>query len=412
MGSRLPSSVFRLSDLLRSFFRDSLRSLRSHRRAKSRGISMIPALEHRQMLSGSTDITVNGGMGVHMAAIALPGGAQSFVGITLSPMPGLAYLDPDNSTQVIYDANGATTSDSFTFSYIDGMGMTDTYTVNITITGSGTGSGSGSGSGSASGSESGSGTGSAYSVSSGSGSGSGSSYVSAANTPPTIAGTSLRFAYPMYSGGVIYGSFEGDILDATPSGDTGFYDVEINTVAAESDEPTTDYTFTNANHSYDYSPMDFSVSGNIADSLTHVWARVIEYIGYPWQSTNGEAYAYGDWQWLEVEVDGTAPPNPWKMADRTTVQSGADYTVTGSGPPNDNTTATLELQKGTRNSAGNLVYAPGTPEQITVGANGKWTMTYTAATVPQGVVKLEYQFVFKWGNGPTQHKEDYFKIVP
>ena len=117
-------------------------------------------------------------------------------------------------------------------------------------------------------------------------------------------------------------------------------------------------------------------------------------------------------EYEEIEAVRFNAANVWKMEDRTNVQSGVDYTVTGSGIPNDNTTAKLQLQEKVTNSAGKKVWKNvGQPEQVTVGANGKWTMTYTADTVPQGTVFLERQFIFTWGDGPTEKKEDYFKIV-
>ena len=166
------------------------------------------------MLSGSTDISVDGGMGVHMAAIALPNGSQGFVGITTPAMCGMAYLDPDNSNQVIYNAGTCTTSDSFTFSYLDGQGQTDTYTVNVTITGSGSGSGTSSGAGTASGSGSGSGIGSDYASGSGvgtslaTGSGSGTGSCSASHLAPLAV--IMGAPCPVGSGFSLYGQ---DSLD-------------------------------------------------------------------------------------------------------------------------------------------------------------------------------------------------------
>ncbi len=295
------------------------------------------------MLSGSTNISVDGGVGVHMAAIALPNGSQGFVGITVSPMPGLAYLDPDNSTQVIYDANGTTTSDSFTFSYIDGMGMTDTYTVNVTITGTGSGSGSGSGasSGSASDSASGSGSGSANSASSGSGSGSGSASgtSSVANTVPTIA--TLTFMKSIASGGVVDGWCEGTLSDATLS---DRYAVQIDTLSAATGDPMETYPSTlpvyndpaeyelhdpqryasNYNDQLDNTPLTYTVGGvKIAVGKSHVWARAVEYPsggGTFVYSNTANGIEFGAWQKFEV-VTGTGPA-PVAVDDRGSAHHG------------------------------------------------------------------------------------------
>ena len=325
------------------------------------------------MLSGSTNISVDGGVGVHMAAIALPNGSQGFVGITVSPMPGLAYLDPDNSTQVIYDANGTTTSDSFTFSYIDGMGMTDTYTVNVTITGTGSGSGSGSGasSGSASDSASGSGSGSANSASSGSGSGSGSASgtSSVANTVPTIA--TLTFMKSIASGGVVDGWCEGTLSDATLS---DRYAVQIDTLSAATGDPMetypstqtvyndpADYEFydpqryaSNYNDQLDNTPLTYTVGGvKIAVGKSHVWARAVEYPsggGTFVYSTASNGIDFGDWQQFEVTAvrDNTVPE-----PQNDTASTLHDTAVSGNVASNDNLTP--DGNGGWKDSDGNAV---------------------------------------------------------
>ncbi len=238
------------------------------------------------MLSGSTDISIDGGMGVHMAAIALPNGSQGFVGITSPAMYGMAYLDPDTSNQVIYNAGSSTSSDSFTFSYVDGMGQTDTYTVNVTITGSGSGSGSGSasgsgyGSGSGSGSASGSGSGFAYAASSGSGSASSSG--SAAATPPSIA--TLEYRNSITSGGKSDGEYKGILADDTPTSsniiviNTG--NTQLPPAAPPSDVNNMYYTNDNDRNFWNNSDIDvirkYNVSGIMVAGQTEVWATVGE----------------------------------------------------------------------------------------------------------------------------------------
>ncbi len=83
------------------------------------------------MLSGTIDLSMYGGVGVHMAAISLPVGSQGFVGIAASPTSGLAYLDPNNSSQVIYNVNGGSGSDSFSYAYADSLGAVQMQAVNV-----------------------------------------------------------------------------------------------------------------------------------------------------------------------------------------------------------------------------------------------------------------------------------------
>ena len=219
------------------------------------------------MLSGSTNISIDGGMGVHMAAIALPNGSQGFVGITSPAMYGMAYLDPDHSNQVIYNAGSSTNSDSFTFSYVDGMGMTDDYTVNVTITGSGTGMGTGSGSGSGSGADSSSGN--SYSNSSGGGSGGGSGSSSGSNTPPMVA--SLVFNSPMAHDGRVSGSFVGTFDDATPTRNSA-YTVEVDTNGDGNPDGF------GLGYIYDgnFVSGDYFASGEVVLGATTVYIRVTE----------------------------------------------------------------------------------------------------------------------------------------
>ena len=71
----------------------------------SRPFDSVPALEQRQLLSGSTGITVYGDMGVYSAAIPLPTGSQGFLGFTANPLFGTAYVDSNHWIQYTYNAS-------------------------------------------------------------------------------------------------------------------------------------------------------------------------------------------------------------------------------------------------------------------------------------------------------------------
>ena len=127
----------------------------------TRSIPAISSLEQRQLLSGTMEITISNGMGVHSAAINLPLDSLGFVGFVDYPATGSAFLNEDVSAQVIYESAGVVGVESFEFMYLDSLGNDQIYIVNVTTTaypdseapsGSGGGTGTGSGAGTDSGS--------------------------------------------------------------------------------------------------------------------------------------------------------------------------------------------------------------------------------------------------------------------
>ena len=295
MARRLFPS-FCLSDLFRSIFAHSFRSPRSRRRLMSRSFHAIPALEQRQLLSGSTDISVYGDMGVHSAAISLPSGAQGFVGFTANPMSGAAYLDSNNWIQYTYNASGSTTNDSFTVAYVDGMGQTDNFTVNVNITGSpapteSTGYGSGSGTGYSSGSASSGSSGTGYGAANGEGSGSGSESGSGGGEGEgSGSGSGSGSGTGSGSGsGTGSGSGSGTGSNSPPTAQDGY-------VYTIHDRVTTG-TF--SGQDWDYDLLSISVGSGSLGSLS---------LGSPYQSP---------WDSSTTLVDYTFTPNPGDSGSET-----------------------------------------------------------------------------------------------